>query len=113
MTGGRSPLDVEVAGDGPDLAAVWQTPSLNAFLALGRPAWTMARAWLTEILRDDVHRDGVSPHLHHLDDVTLHLPVEVADADEGVVGGVVVVDAGQPEQAVDLQVGLGGVQGAR
>ena len=71
--------DAGLVGDGPDLAAVWQTPSLNAFLALGRPAWTTARAWLSEILRDEVHREGVSPHLHPLDDVTLHLPVEVAD----------------------------------
>jgi fumarylacetoacetase len=71
--------DAGLVGDGPDLAAVWQTQSLNAFLALGRTAWTTARAWLTEILRDEVHREGVSPHLRHLDDVTLHLPVEVAD----------------------------------
>jgi fumarylacetoacetase len=71
--------DAGLVGDGPDLASVWQTPSLNAFLALGRPAWTTARTWLTEVLSDDVHRDGVSPHLHALGDVVLHLPVEVAD----------------------------------
>ncbi len=71
--------DAGLVGDGPDLAAAWQTPSLNAFLSLGRPAWTRAREWLTEILRDDVHRIGVSPHLHHLADVVLHLPIEVAD----------------------------------
>ncbi|HET7801312.1 MAG TPA: fumarylacetoacetase [Humibacillus xanthopallidus] len=68
-----------LVGDGPDLAAVWQTPSLNAFLSLGRPAWTVAREWLTEILRNDVHKAGVEPHLIPLDRVTLHLPVEVAD----------------------------------
>ena len=66
-------------GDGPHLAAAWANPSLNAFIALGRPAWTIARDWLTEILRDDVHRDGVSPHLIPLDRVRLHLPIEVAD----------------------------------
>jgi fumarylacetoacetase len=71
--------DAGLVGDGPDLATAWLTPSLNAFLALGRPAWAAARDWLVEILSDDVHRDGVSPHLHPLDDVTLHLPVEVAD----------------------------------
>lgn len=71
--------DAGLVGDGPDLATAWQTPSLNAFLALGRPAWTTARAWLTEILRDEVHRDGVTPHLHPLDEVVLHLPIEVAD----------------------------------
>ncbi|GAA2153773.1 fumarylacetoacetate hydrolase [Humibacillus xanthopallidus] len=71
--------DAGLVGDGPDLAAVWQTPSLNAFLSLGRPAWTVAREWLNEILRDDVHRAGVEPHLIPLDRITLHLPVEVAD----------------------------------
>ena len=64
---------------GPDLATAWQTASLNAFLALGRPAWTIARAWLTEILTGDVHRARVEPHLHPLDTVTMHLPIEVAD----------------------------------
>ncbi|MER7073902.1 fumarylacetoacetase [Terrabacter sp. NPDC000476] len=71
--------DAGLVGDGPDLATAWQTPSLNAFLALGRPAWTTARAWLTEVLRDDVHRAGVTPHLHRLEEVVLHLPIEVAD----------------------------------
>ncbi|NUR81160.1 MAG: fumarylacetoacetase [Dermatophilaceae bacterium] len=71
--------DAGLVGDGPDLATAWLTPSLNAFLALGRPAWTVARQWLTEVLGDEVHRDGVSPHLHPLADVELHLPVEVAD----------------------------------
>ena len=71
--------DAGLVGEGPDLATAWQTPSLNAFLSLGRPAWTVAREWLREILRDDVHRGGVSPHLHHLADVVLHLPIEVAD----------------------------------
>jgi len=71
--------DAGLVGDGPDLATAWQTPNLNAFLALGRPAWTVAREWLTEVLRDEEHRDGVSPHLHPLEEVTLHLPVEVAD----------------------------------
>ena len=71
--------DAGLVGDGPDLATAWQTPNLNAFLALGRPAWTIAREWQTEVLRDEEHRDGVSPHLHPLEEVTLHLPVEVAD----------------------------------
>ena len=71
--------DAGLVGDGPDLATAWLTPSLNAFLALGRPGWTTARDWLTEILTDDVHRAGVEPHLHAIADVELHLPVEVAD----------------------------------
>jgi fumarylacetoacetase len=66
-------------GDGPHLAEAWANPSLNPFIALGRPAWTIAREWLTEILRDDVHQAGVEPHLLPLDRVILHLPIEVAD----------------------------------
>ncbi|WP_374968592.1 fumarylacetoacetase [Terrabacter sp. BE26] len=68
-----------LVADGPDLASAWLTSSLNAFVALGRPTWTTARQWLTEILTDEVHRDRVSPHLHPLEDVQLHLPIEVAD----------------------------------
>jgi fumarylacetoacetase len=71
--------DAVGVGDGPDLAAVWQTPNLNAFLALGHGAWKIARGWLTEILTDEVHRAAVEPHLHDLAGVTLHLPFEVAD----------------------------------
>jgi fumarylacetoacetase len=71
--------DAGLVGEGPDLAAAWQTPSLNAFLALGHPNWAVARQWLTEVLTDEVHRVGVEPHLHPLDRVDLHLPVDVAD----------------------------------
>ncbi len=66
-------------GDGPGLAAAWRSPSLNPFLALGRSAWTTARAWLVDVLTDPVHRTAVEPHLHPVADVTMHLPVEVAD----------------------------------
>ena len=61
------------------LAAAWRTPSLNAFLVLGRGQWDVAREWITEVLRDDVHRARTAPHLHPLAEVSLHLPVEVAD----------------------------------
>jgi fumarylacetoacetase len=67
------------AGDGPALAAAWSTPSLNAFLELGRPAWTVAREWLVEVLSDPVHERRVRPHLVPLAEVALHLPIEVAD----------------------------------
>ena len=71
--------DAVGVGDGPDLTAAWEQPSLNAFLDLGHEAWAVARAWLVEILTDDVHAEGVRPHLVPLADVTLHLPIEVAD----------------------------------
>jgi fumarylacetoacetase len=71
--------DAVGVGEGPDLAAAWANPSLNAFLEIGRPAWTVARAWLTEILTDAVHEQAVRRHLVPLGDATLHLPVAVAD----------------------------------
>lgn len=77
---GEQVLDASaVAGDVPDLAAAWATPSLNAFLALGRPAWTAARLWLTQVLTEQSYSDQVTSHLFPLTDVILHLPIEVAD----------------------------------
>lgn len=67
------------AGMESESGASWRQPSLNHFLSLGRPAWAAARAWLTEVLSNPAHRDGIEPHLFHLEEVTLHLPVEVAD----------------------------------
>jgi len=64
---------------GMESAVVWRGPSLNAFLDEGREAWTAARAWLTEVLTNEAHRDAVEPHLVALAEVTMHLPVEVAD----------------------------------
>jgi fumarylacetoacetase len=61
------------------LAAAWRTPSLNAFMAMGRDQWDVARRWITEVLADQVHREHTEPHLHPLADVTLHLPIEVGD----------------------------------
>ncbi|WP_310964307.1 fumarylacetoacetase [Nocardioides terrisoli] len=62
-----------------DLASVWAQPTLNAFLALGRPAWDAARTWLVEVLGNEVHRARTEPHLMPVDAVTMHLPFEVAD----------------------------------
>ncbi len=53
--------------------------SLNGFLALGRTAWSEVRATVTDLLTDEHHRAAVEPHLHRIDAVTMHLPVEVAD----------------------------------
>jgi fumarylacetoacetase len=66
-------------GDGPDLMPLWQRPSLNAFLAAGREVWEVARAWLVEVLGNEVHAERTRPHLFPLAEVDLHLPVEVAD----------------------------------
>ena len=54
-------------------------PSLNDFMAAGPDQWAAARAWIAEALRDDVHEARTAPHLHPLDAVDLHLPIEVGD----------------------------------
>jgi fumarylacetoacetase len=64
---------------GMESGVAWMQPSLNHFLALGRPAWAAARDWLTEVLSNTVHQDGIEPFLIPLGEVTLHLPIEVAD----------------------------------
>jgi len=66
-------------GDGPDLAPLWEQPTLNAFLAAGREVWDAARAWLVEVLGNDAHAERGGRHLLPLADVELHLPFEVAD----------------------------------
>jgi fumarylacetoacetase len=60
---------------------VFTQPSLNAFLALGRPAWTTVRAWIVELLsegNDELNRAGVAalvPQRH----AVMHLAVEIGD----------------------------------
>ncbi|MDX6248924.1 MAG: fumarylacetoacetase, partial [Kribbellaceae bacterium] len=54
-------------------------PSLNAFLALGRPAWHATREWLLELVRNENERDSVEPYLIPQSAVTMQLPFEVAD----------------------------------
>ena len=55
--------------------AVHATGSLNAFMARGPAAWARLRSDVTRRLTDG----EADRHLHALDDVTLHLPIEVAD----------------------------------
>jgi fumarylacetoacetase len=55
------------------------TGSLNEFMARGPVAWAALRADLRHWLTEEAHRDRVEKHLYRLDEVTLHLPVEVAD----------------------------------
>lgn len=64
---------------GMESGAVWLAPSLNPFLALGRPAWVGAREWLTDLLTSPERRDCVEPFLLPLGEVTMHLPVQVGD----------------------------------
>ncbi|WP_433551824.1 fumarylacetoacetase [Micromonospora zamorensis] len=54
-------------------------PTLNDFMALGRPQWMAVRQRITELLTDPAHRPAVEPLLVPLDDVEMLLPIEVAD----------------------------------
>ncbi len=67
------------AGDMLEISHVFESPSLNPLLELGRPAWSSVRSWLTGLLTDETERDLVEPHLVPVDDVTLLMPFEVAD----------------------------------
>jgi fumarylacetoacetase len=58
---------------------VHATGSLNTFMGRGPQAWAELRARLTEWFTDEAHRGAVEPHLVPRSEVTLHLPVEVAD----------------------------------
>src|SRR5262249_36207977 len=60
-------------------AGLLTAPSLNPLLETGRSAWTAVRALLVSWLTDEAHRAAVEPHLLPREDVTLHLPFEVAD----------------------------------
>jgi fumarylacetoacetase len=62
-----------------DVHHVFQEPSLNALMAEGRRVRESVRRWITGLLTDETERDLVEPHLVPVADVTLHLPVEVAD----------------------------------
>ena len=52
---------------------------LNAFLALGLPAWREVRSWLTKRFEDAQHRAAVEPYLVAQSDARLQLPFRVAD----------------------------------
>ncbi len=62
-----------------EISHVFEAPSLNPLLELGRPSWSSVRAWLTGLLTDEAERDLVEPHLVPVDEVTLSMPFEVAD----------------------------------
>src|SRR3954453_6014740 len=62
-----------------DGAQLFAQPTLNAFLALGRPAWRATRNWLLDLVRNENDRDTVEPHLIPQSAVTMQLPFEVAD----------------------------------
>ncbi|MFC7449294.1 fumarylacetoacetase [Rhodococcus daqingensis] len=72
---GDSVLDLTSVVD----EAALRSTTLNAFLALGRERWAQVRTEITELLTDPSHRQRIHPFLHPLDEVSMHLPFDVAD----------------------------------
>jgi fumarylacetoacetase len=62
-----------------DGSQLFAQPSLNDFLAHGRPAWRATREWLLDLVRNAGDRDTVEPHLIPQSAVTMQLPFEVGD----------------------------------
>ncbi|MEV6135615.1 fumarylacetoacetase [Nocardia sp. NPDC051990] len=54
---------------------VFAHPTLNAFMAQGRERWVAVRARITELVSGQIADDAV----FSIDDVTMHLPIAVAD----------------------------------
>jgi fumarylacetoacetase len=63
----------------PAHAALFEEPSLDAFLAAGRERWSQVRAALSTWCTDLAFRDVVEPLLRPAVDVTLRLPFTIAD----------------------------------
>ncbi len=77
-------VGVRVGDQVVDLAATLHDPvfaaaTLNPFLATGAGHWADTRERLVRLLTHAQEADTVRPHLHAVDEVELHLPVEVAD----------------------------------
>ncbi|WP_305093019.1 fumarylacetoacetase [Prescottella sp. R16] len=56
-------------------AQVFAQPTLNAFMAQGRDRWVAVRAQITELVTGEIADDAVFA----VGDVTMHLPIAVAD----------------------------------
>ncbi len=67
------------AADMLEVAHVFEEPSLNPLLALGRAHWHGVRQWIVSLLTDPAERELAEPHLLPVDEVVLDLPFEVAD----------------------------------
>jgi fumarylacetoacetase len=75
---------LETRGFFPSLPELFNTTTLNPFLAMGRPAWTEARQTVSRLLRDDEAelRDNAelrNKALIPAAKVTMHLPVAIGD----------------------------------
>jgi fumarylacetoacetase len=78
--GGSARVGVRLGDTVVDLSAllgdpVFAAPSLNAFMAQGRARWMQVRERISALLSENVPAGA----LHAVDEVRMHLPVEVAD----------------------------------
>jgi fumarylacetoacetase len=62
-----------------DVHHVFEESTLNPLMAEGPQVAASLRQWITSLLTDETERGLVEPHLLSLNEVELHLPVEVAD----------------------------------
>ncbi|GAA1169370.1 fumarylacetoacetase [Ornithinimicrobium humiphilum] len=76
---GDHALDLRAASADTPWAQTLGTPTLNAFLELGPQAWADVRTWLQDGLSDPARRGAMAAHLHPLDTVHAHLPLQVRD----------------------------------
>ncbi|MFC1443214.1 fumarylacetoacetase [Streptacidiphilus sp. N1-10] len=76
---GEHVLDLAAMWAGTPLGADLATGSLNRFLRRGPREWAYVRAEVRRMLETDERRRFCERNLHRVDEVTLRLPVEVAD----------------------------------
>ena len=67
------------AGEMLEVAHAFEATDLNPLMSMGRPAWSSVRRWVISLLTDEAERPLVEPMLVPVDEVTLHLPLTVAD----------------------------------
>ena len=75
---------LERRGFFPSLPELFNTSTLNSFLAVGRPVWTEVRATVSRLLRDDEAelRDNIELRdkaLIPVENITMHMPVAIGD----------------------------------
>ncbi|MHA6759070.1 fumarylacetoacetase [Streptacidiphilus sp. PAMC 29251] len=76
---GEHVLDLAAMWAGTPLGADLATGSLNRFLRRGPREWAYVRTEVRRMLATDDRRRFCERNLHRIDEVTLHLPIEVAD----------------------------------
>jgi len=63
-----------------DDESIFAQSSLNAFMATGKANWQKVRTRLTELLQNEIKvLEEKQDICYHIEDVTLHLPIEIGD----------------------------------